>query len=477
MTALHLSSSPYTLLIEERGAKLWNPEGRFLVSLPDVPAGLPKRREWGEVLKEHLPAKAKVQLLLTQSNLDIQCQEVPYLSAKEQRDVSGRIASAQAAGETYNAAHALDRDPNADGGHQLWVVSHPALDMQEWVAALSFAGAELVFATPWQRAFLAALDQDSPAGLFLALESGTGRLIFFKGRSLVLMRTFRLPEDIDLEDPRDDGAELLLELVAEETARTVQFIKQKHRGIAFEELQIVGLPEIPTALVERLGRGLHLAVKGLAPLLSAFLLRGMQREKGRKDGLNLVPLEIQEALKLRLLRLSVWIAAAVMLALLGAAQIYLSSSESNYRSALRQAETARDQRKTLAQEAAKASRLRFGLLRLRCAEQRQSASLEHLEALGLALFEVPSGLVLEKVEIAQAPGDPLSHRFTVEGTALTRKRFSAGPLAVYLARLHAFPDMHLDPLQDISVSDRASVDKSLTPEQAIIRFKLTGVAP
>jgi len=477
--ALRMLASPFTLVIRDQGAELWDGEGRVLATLPDTPSGAARRRAWGEILQETLPKQAKVQILFAHGKLEIDCQDVPYLNARERRDVAQRVTYTQGTTETKNLALALDVDPFAEGGHQLWIARHPEWEMQDCLGALSFAGASLVFATAWQRAFLAAVPDEQPARIFLALEANIGRLLLFHGRGLLLMRAFRLPEDIDLAELDDAGAELLTEVVVEEASRTLQFVKQKYRGMNFDALNVVGLPDPPVHLIERLGRGLRLAVKNFAPSLPAFLLRGMAREKDHKGGLNLVPMEIQDALKLRFLRGTVWGAATTILILLGAAQVLLMRDEARLKLDLVQAETTRTQRQKLIEEAAQAGRQRLPLIRLQHAEARQKASTEQLERLGVLLFAVPEGITLEKVEIAQISGDALRFHFEVAGSAATRRAFSMGPLAEYVGRLEQHPGMALEPLREISVSDRTPVSGNNlgNNEMAVTRFKLIGVAP
>jgi len=476
MNALRLASPLYTLLIEDRGAQLWDAEGRVLARLPEVSPGGTVKEVWGEILKEQLPKDAKVQMLLAKGNLEIMCQAAPYLSSREQNDVVLRLVHADGPGQLWNYAFAFDGDPQAEGGHQLWVAWHPEREMEDWLEALVYAGASLVFATAWQRAFLSGMEGDSPIRFYLALESGSGRLLLFHGRELVLMRAFRLPEELDLFDLDDAGSEILTEIVVEEASRTIQFIKQKHRGIALEDMHIVGLPQLPAPMVDRLGRGSRLAVKHAGPFLPAFLLRGLDKERSHAGGLNLVPIHIQDATRLRLLRFTVWVAAAFMVLGLGAAQLILMQNERSLKQILVLAEGARDQRRRLTQEAELAGKLRFGLIRLRHAEQRQKGSIEQLERLGITLFGVPKGITLDKVDVTQLPGDGIRFRFEISGTALTGQRFSVGPLADYLRRLGNHPGMQLDPLRDVSVSDRTAISGQTQgpTDRAITRFKLSG---
>jgi hypothetical protein len=478
MNPLHLASTCFTLLIEDRGAKLWDAEGQLLAMLPEVSAGETDKSIWGELLREHLPKGAEVQILVARGNLDIQCQAAPYLSVREQGEVVRRLVHADGPEQTGNFAYAFDGDPLAEGGHRLWVARHPAEEMEAWLAALSYAGASLVFATPWMRAFLAGMEGDASMHFYLALEPAGGRLLLYRGRELILMRmrAFPLPEGLDLYDLDDASSEILAEVVLEEASRTIQFIKQKHRSIALEDLHIVGLPALPTPLVARLERGLRLAIKSAGPSLPAFLLRGMDRERSHKGGLNLVPVHIQDARRIHLLRITVWTAAVCMLLGLGAAQAILMQNERSLKQTLASSEVARDQRRRLTQEAERVGKLRFGMLRLRHAEQRQKDSLEQLERLGITLFDVPLGITLDKVNVTQVPGDGIRFRFEISGTALTSRRLSVGPLADYLQRLENHAGMQLDPLREVSVSDRTALAGQAVglTERAITRFKLSG---
>lgn len=474
------TASPFTLLIEARGAQLWSGEGALLAELPDLPAGPELRRAWGEGLAAHLPPGADVQLLLHHGNLEVTCQEVPFLNPKERREAGARLVAAQGGAEAFNWSAGLDPDAFAEGGHQLWVAGHPAEEMRAWLGALRNAKANLVFATPWQRTMLSGLGEDPAAPkdrLVLGLEAEGGHLLYFKGRGLVLQRDFRLPEGVDPAALDEGSGEMLVEAVAEELSRTVQYLKQKHRGAAIDTLHLVGVPELPAGLEERLGRGLRLKLKVLGPEFRAFLLHGAGLERGRKDALNLVPQEVLEARKLRALRLGVWAAAIAVLALCAGLTLVLLGQERMAKLEAERAEGARDQRRALAQTQAQVMRTRFPLLRLRAAEQRQGQAVHQLASLTETLFRVPEGVTLESLEIQQLPGEGLRYRFTVEGVARTRTRFSVGPLADYMARLAARPGLALSPQKQVEVLDgRPEADKE-PDERALTRFTLEGTSP
>lgn len=472
------SSSPFTLFIEERGARLWSPEGVFLADLPEVPVGQELRRSWGDILGQHLTPGAQVQLVLRHQFLTVTCQEVPFLSPKERQDVAARVVAAEAGEQVPNWDAGLDADPYAEGGHQLWVAAHPAPEMWAWLGAIKLGKGGLVFATAWQRALLAAMGQggeDSRDRLVLALEAGAGHLMYFRGQGLVLQRDFRLPEGVDPADLDEGTGELLVEAVAEELGRSLQFLKQKHRGAAFESLNLVGLPLLPAGLEDRLGRGLRLKVRDLAPDLFTFLLKGAGVERSHRDGLNLVPEEVLQARKQQLLRAGIWVAAAVILGLCGLTTLVLLRQERTQRIEAERAEQARDQRRVLATAQVQAMRTRFPLLRVRAAEQHQLEAATQLSALAEALFGVPEGVTLENLEILQVPGEKVRYRFTLEGIARTQRRFSVGPLAAYMARLAAHPGLVLSPQRQVEVLDGRVEGEKAPDEHALTRFTLEGI--
>lgn len=472
-------SPPFTLFIEERGAKLWSPEGALLAELPDVPVGQELRRTWGDILGQHLTPGANVQLLLRHQTLTVTCQDVPFLSPKERQEVAARVVAADAGEVVLNWDAGLDVDPHSDGGHQLWVGAHPAAEMWAWLGAIKLGKGALVFATPWQRALLAGMDHEAQVPrdrLVLALEGGAGHLLYFRGQGLVLQRSFRLPEGVDPADLDEGTGELLVEAIAEELGRSLQFLKQKHRGAAFDTLNLVGLPQLPAGLEDRLGRGLRLKLEVLSPDLASFLLKGAGIERSCRDGLNLVPEEVLQARKQKLLRVGVWITATVILAMCGLTTLVLLNQERAQRLEADRAEQARNQRRALGQARDQAMKARFPLLRVRTAEQRQLEATTQLSALAEALFAAPEGMTLENVEILQMPGEKVRHQFTVEGVARTQRQFSVGPLANYMARLSAHPGLLLSPQRQVEVLDRVPQGVKAPDEQALTRFTLEGVA-
>jgi hypothetical protein len=477
MAAL-LPTHLFTLLVGDARVELWNPEGQVLCLLPQPEAGATVRSAWLPLLQEHLPAKAPIQVLLQHTNLSVVCQDVPFLSPKERREAGERLMAAEGGGETLNAGAGLDVDAHADGGHQLWVAAHPAWEMREWLGALQGLTAQLVYVGPWQRALLAGLGAtEQKDRLVLVLEVGRGNLLYFRGRALVQQRTFRIPDDLDPAALDATGAEVLLEVVVEELSRTLQFIKQKHRGVAFTEVAVLGLAELPGALEDRLARGLRIKATLASRDTRLLLLAGAGHERAHKDALTLVPLEVQEAARLRALRLGVWGAAALVLLLCGGGWSFLRAQERNLALDVAQAEVSLQRFRGQMEERDRAARARFPLVRLRAAEVRQAQAAQQLADLSGRLMSVPDGVRLERVEVFQLPGDTVAHRFTISGVARTRRDFSVGPLADYLARLGRTKGLQLQPLRDVQVLDAQAEGQSAPAEQALARFTLEGVSP
>lgn len=463
----------FTLLVRDHDAHLWDDAGNLLANLDrQGPNG------WavaGEGLRAVLPAKAPVQLIFAGSRLNVLCQDSPRLNPREQAEVQQRLAGNSENSEPQNTAHALDADPQAEGGHVLWMASQPRSEMDELLDALKETGARPVFAMPWQRAFLGTAKQELPSAVYLTLAAGVGNLLFFRGRSLSYTRTFPVPPEMDPQALSDPEVEALCHLAQEELARHLQFIRQKHRGLALTNLFTVGLPEAHVPAMATMGQTLGLTAASLGPSLPAFLLAGAERERRRKGSLDLIPPETRAPAKQRMSRALVWTAGAGLVLIgLGAQALFFYFESALGREAVR-AEAARDSRKVLTEAAAQASRQRFGLLRLRQAEQRQGRAMQQLEELGLRIFQVPAGVELQKVQISQAPGNALAHRFTADGVAITRQGFSMGTMADYFKHLTGHPGMRLDPLKEVTVMD--SSETGLSPEHALTRFRLEGTAP
>lgn len=438
-------SKVLTLLVTHPGARLFDGDGALMEELAGP----------GD-LRAELPPKAAVQVLLDHPQLNVSCHEVPRLSPREQREAQGRLAAVQADQE---GAQALEVDPLAQGGHVLWLASQPRKVLEPWLEALTEAGARPLIAMPWQRAFLAALPQDRPGALYLLLEPGAGRLLFFQGRSLRFLRAFPLPEPLE---PRP---------LAEELSRLRQFIQLKNRGIALRTLSVLGLPEALGAAMEEVARTLGLELELLAQAPTPFLLDGADRERHHKGALDLLPLAIREARRRRLFRALVWTAAGGLFLLTAGTKFFMAHHEAALAREAARAELARAEREVLAREGEEAARLRFPLLRLRWAENRQVKAAEAMEQLGLRLFQVPEGVTLEKVEVHQLPGG--GQRFVLEGSAVTRGGFSMGALAAYFNHLAAHPHLVLEPLREVAVVDRAAAE-GRKPERALTRFRLEG---
>jgi hypothetical protein len=334
-----------------------------------------------------------------------------------------------------------------------------------------------VFVTPWQRALLEAAQQSHPSALYLTLEAGSARALFVRGRNLRFTRTFPLPGDLGLLhlDPASTGQ--LLQVIEEELSLILQFIQQKHRGAAPTALFTVGLPASPVPVLAQVAQNLGLALTNLATDLPAFLIEGANRERQRKDRLDLLPEEIRQARSLAAYRILVRAGAAGLLLLCGGTAALFRHHVQTLEQEAVKAESGLEERQKAARQGEEAARLRFGLLRVRQAEERQRGAIEHLERLGVRILQPPPGVVLSEVEITQAPGADLTQAFKVEGSAQTRSGFSVGSLVTYLDRLAAQPGLKLDPLQDVSVEDGPAGTRAADPARAQTRFKLGGTAP
>jgi len=214
----------------------------------------------------------------------------------------------------------------------------------------------------------------------------------------------------------------------------------------------------------------------VAPTLWPVLQRGLHLERHR-HGLNLVPVEIQELEKRRLLRGVVWAAASITLAIMVILGFFLQFRVSELRKDVEQAKANLAVREAMANQVDSVVQARLPLLRVRAGEVRQVDSMRALARISALLLSPPEGVVLEKVEVLEVPGAQPSHAFTVSGTALTSRDFSVGPLARYLARLSAAPGVHLSPLKEVSVSDRVLEGKDRIDQKAVTRFFLEGRVP
>jgi len=467
-----LSHSLLTLLIDDRGAGLWTAEGRCLGALPDAPPGPGKRAAWAAALRDLAEPGTEVQFLLAHSTLSVQCQDAPYLTVREQREVALRTAAAEEEGGGGRACAAtLDPDPSAEGGHVLWIASHPGYEMADWLGALQGAGLSMVQAVPLQRVLLRGLEAhgDLPRDrILLVVKPGReGHLLIFRGRSLQLTRAFALSGDPDADE----------EVLYEEVSRLLQFYKQKHRELAFKSLFVVGLAEISSSLQTRIQGTLRLEAALLATDYWPLLQQGCRLERSRRDGLNLVPLEVRQALQRRLFTGTVWVAAVLLAGLFVIAGGVLLTQEAMLRrEVLRSAQTLAE-RESHGAEDTLILNARLPLLRVRLAEARQADAIRTTSRLAARLLEAPQGIQLEKVEILEAGGDARGHRFTVTGLSTTSHAFSMGPLAQYLYALGREPGLKLAPVSEVSVSDRMEEGRERIEQRAVTRFTLQGTAP
>lgn len=464
------SKSLLTLLIEDRGARLLTQEGALVGVLPDAASGQARQEAWAQALRDLAPPGSQIQILMAHSTVTVQCQDAPYLSVREQRDVALRLTAVDEGVSHLAYAAALDTDKTSESGHVLWVAMHPRIEMVDWLEAIKGAGLTLAHALPLQRAVVRSLEsyEDLPQGRFvLSLEPGhDGHLFIFRGHTLFIMRSFHLPE----------GVEELDELVYEEVSRLLQFIKQKHRGLVFDSLLVVGVSALSPPFATRLQGSLRLVPRILVPSFWPFVQQGMRLERNRKDGLNLVPIEEQEALQRKLFKATVWIASVLVLLLFGAAGALLTLQERALKQAATQAEENLTKREQATAQEALVVDARVPLVRLKLAEKRQVEAMAGLSKIMAALLQTPNGVVIDKVEVSEIAGEKVTHHFTVSGTALTEKDFSVGPLAQYLMSLDKMPGVMLNPIKDISISDRMDDSSKKLDQQAITRFTFEGTA-
>ncbi len=456
---------PFILFMEDHGTRVTTPDGLDLGLIQEAHDG--QRIQWAEELRRLLPKGAPVQVCVGLSHLNIHCQETPAMPSREAREVALRVVATEHPGEAMLAGHALDPEPEARGGHVHWTAYLPATELNGWAAAMETAGLDWVQASAWPRVLLRALPQATGAArdrVVLALAPHMGRLLFYRGPALVLQRTFRLTEGLSQED--------ILEQSIEETARTLQFYKQKFRGSVPGSLLVIGTPTLPGPLDARL-RAMGLATTCSAEPLDAVLLRGLALERS-SHGLDLRPPHVQEAHHRRRLKaIMVLTAVGLLIAfILGGGLVRTQEKLLATEAARMEGELARRLAATEGRLRVVAARL--PLLRLRAAEQRQAQSTERISRLASTLLTAPPGLELEKVEIQQQPGAEASLAFQINGTALTEGSFSVGPLAGYVADLQRLPGLSLDPLQEVSVSDRVVAGEPGVQSRATTRFALSG---
>jgi hypothetical protein len=453
------------LLVQPKGCLVVDDAGAPVGMLPEGVAGPERHRAWVAALRELGGDGLEAHLVLDGPNLEVFCQDVPYLTPREQAASAGRIAVSQ--GGTL-AATTLDVDPEADGGHVLWVVAAPPNDLREWSQTPVDAGLTPVHATPFFRALAQGLRAfpDLPRDKIVLTvgEGGSAHLVVFCGASLPMARVFHLQQD----------EEVAGEQVFEEVNRILQFFKQKNRNVTFGNLLVVGSGFLSKAIQDRLRTVLRLPVRVLAPELAPLLVRGAKLEASAKGGINLVPLDIQEARQRRVLKGFVWGSAGVMLALLGLAGLTLLGVDRNQAAEADRAEqtlaakvlaSAQDERVLLA---------RLPLIRLRMAETRQAEAQKVVGRLAAKLFQVPAGIQLERLEILETES---GHRFSVVGVASTGPDFSVGPVAQYLRGLADEPGVKLAPLRDVDVSDLSDLAKGRVAKPAVTHFRVEGTTP
>ena len=354
----------------------------------------------------------------------------------------------------------------------LWLAALPRTEVEDWLAALAGAGLVPVSAVPFQRALLqglAGLGEALPDRLVLALdESRVARLCFFHGRSLVVQRQFGLAAD-----PAEAEA-----LIYEEVNRLLQFLKQKNRGLVFRSMEVIGLEGALLQPARALpGRPAHGASPSWALSLWPVLIEGARREQGRRGRLNLLPQEFQEAGNALVFKRLVWACATGVGVLFLGASAFLDSQELLLEREVARASQLLAERESRTEAEARIVEARVPLLRVKLAERRQADAASALSRVGSAIFRLPMGIQLEKVEVQETPAEPLTLAFTITGLAFTERSFSVGPLAQYLAALGRQPGLTLEPVVEASISDRVVEGKGAGLDQmAITRFTLKGTA-
>lgn len=459
------------LLVDDQGGELLLESGASLGRLPDPGPGQALPALWAPALRERAAAGTEVLILVDRSTLVQQCQDVPFLSLKEQREAAGRIFAAEGGAADLVSCAALDPDALAEGGQVLWLAALPRTEVEDWLAALAGAGLVPVSAVPFQRALLqglAGLGEALPDRLVLALdESRVARLCFFHGRSLVVQRQFGLSAD-----PAEAEA-----LIYEEVNRLLQFLKQKNRGLVFRSMEVIGLEGLSSSLRARFQGALRMELALLGPSLWPVLIEGARREQGRRGRLNLLPQEFQEAGNALVFKRLVWACATGVGVLFLGASAFLYSQELLLEREVARASQLLAERESRTEAEARIVEARVPLLRVKLAERRQADAASALSRVGSAIFRPPMGIQLEKVEVQETPAEPLTLAFTITGLAFTERSFSVGPLAQYLAALGRQPGLTLEPVVEASISDRVVEGKGAGLDQmAITRFTLKGTA-
>lgn len=465
-----------SLVLEDRGTFLWDGAGNTLAFIPPMAPGPERRSAWGEAIRETCQPKQEIQVLFAHGEVSVDCHEAPYLPPRERRDAALSLLIAEDPANTRHAIGvALDADPAAKGGHILWIASYPPPDMFDAISAIEAAGTRIAYAAPVQRLLLRALDQaGAPAGdrLLLALDKGQGRIAFYRGRALVLLRTFRIPDA--------EGPEIRDEVLFEEVSRTLQFIKQRQRTSPPEILHAVGIGHLGPAFGDRLQRTQRLALKELSPASATFILAGARVERSEANGMNLVPQHIRDTHKRRLFRALTWGAAAALVALCLAAGAIVRLQETQLSLEAARAEANLEARRRILQESDQVARARLPLLRLRLAEDLQQSRTRSLDRLAGLLFTAPPGVTLDTIEVREHAGGGGQFDFQVTGTALSQGSLSVAPLAHYLDRIQGLPGVSLAPLQTVEVTDlrgTGAPQDQAPAHRAAARFTLQGTAP
>ena len=465
-----------SLVLEDRGTFFWDDAGNTLAFVPTMPAGPERRAAWTKAIRENCPTRPEIQVLFGHGEVEVVCHEAPYLPPRERRGAGISLLIAQDPSATQLAMGvALDADPSVKSGHVLWIATYPAPDMFDAISAIEAAGGRIIYSAPIQRLLIRAMDQAGvPAAdrLLLALDQVQGRIAFYRGRTLVLLRTFRMPEGGD-DALRD-------EVLFEEISRTLQYIKQRQRTQPPELLHAVGIGQLGPAFMERLERTQRLGLKELAPASATFVLAGARAERNDSVGMNLVPQHILDTRKRHLFRALIWTAAGVLVLLCLVAGAVVRLQQAQLSQEADRAEANVQIRSRMLQESDEVARTRMPLLRLRVAEDLQQKRLGSLDHLSAVLFNPPGGVTLSAIEIREAANDPSRFEFVVSGTALSDGSLSSSPLASYLATIQGMPGAALAPLQTVDILDirtTGASDSQAPAHRAAARFTLQGTAP
>ncbi len=189
------------------------------------------------------------------------------------------------------------------------------------------------------------------------------------------------------------------------------------------------------------------------------------------------PLEVQEALRRKVLKGMVWLSAVLMVLLLIASGTMLYLQHLGLRREADRAEAALAEREAQSSEDGKVVQSRMPLLRAHVADTRQREATQAIARLAEVLLRAPQGVELERVEIQQSSPGTIAHRFSVSGLAYTDKTFSVGPLATFVAAIAEVRGVQLEPIQEVLISDRVDESLGRIDQRAITRFTITGRVP